>query len=134
MEYTNTILIVDDSQMVSKVLSFKIGKAGYNVLSAVDGRKALEFFDGREIDLVVTDLNMPNMDGLELINEIRSKEYYCYLPVILFVPYNERDRSKIIATSGATMLFDKNNIKEKIIPTIKKMEPLKAPFFIKISP
>ena len=80
MEYTNTILIVDDSQMVSKVLSFKIGKAGYNVLSAVDGRKALEFFDGREIDLVITDLNMPNMDGLELINEIRLKEYYCYNP------------------------------------------------------
>ena len=121
MEYTNTILIVDDSQMVSKVLSFKIGKAGYNVLSAVDGRKALEFFDGREIDLVITDLNMPNMDGLELINEIRLKEYYCYMPVVLFVPDDEKDRNKIIATSGATMLFDKNNIKEKIIPTIKKI-------------
>ena len=121
MEYTNTILIVDDSQMVSKVLSFKIGKAGYNVLSAVDGRKALEFFDGREIDLVIADLNMPNMDGLELINEIRLKEYYCYMPVVLFVPDDEKDRNKIIATSGATMLFDKNNIKEKIIPTIKKI-------------
>ena len=121
MEYTNTILIVDDSQMVNKVLSFKIGKAGYNILSAVDGRKALEFFDGREIDLVITDLNMPNMDGLELINEIRLKEYYCYMPVVLFVPDDEKDRNKIIATSGATMLFDKNNIKEKIIPTIKKI-------------
>ena len=74
MEYTKTILIVDDSQMVTKVLSFKIGKAGYNVLSAIDGRKALEFFDGREIDLVITDLNMPNMNGLEFINEIMQNK------------------------------------------------------------
>lgn len=121
MEYPNTVLIVDDSQMVTKVLSFMIRKAGYNILSAVDGKNALELFDGREIDLIITDLNMPNMNGLELINEIRSKEYYCYMPVVLFVADEEKDKKKIMDTSGATMLFDKNNIKEKIIPTIKKM-------------
>jgi two-component system chemotaxis response regulator CheY len=98
-----------------------IQKAGCNVLSAADGRSALEFFDGREIDLVITDLNMPEMNGLELISEIRLKEYYGYMPVVLFVADNEKDRRKIMDTSGATILFDKNNIKEKIIPTIKKM-------------
>lgn len=121
MEYTNTVLIVDDSQMVTKVLSFIVKKAGYNILSAIDGKNALEFFDGREIDLVITDLNMPNMDGLEFISEIRLKEYYQYIPVVLFIPDGEKNRKEIIETSGATILFDKNNIKEKIIPTINKM-------------
>lgn len=121
MGYTNTILIVDDSQMVVKVLSFVIKKAGYEILSADDGQNALEFFDGRDIDLVITDLNMPVMDGTELINEIRLKEYYRYTPVILFIPDSENDKQKFMAKKGATMLFDKNNIKEKIIPAIKKM-------------
>ena len=121
MEYTNTVLIVDDSYMIVKVLSFMIKKAGYTVLSGIDGKNALELFDGRDIDLVITDLNMPNMNGIELISEIRSQEYYRYLPVVLFIADGEEDRKKYMETSGATMLFDKSNIKEKIIPTIKKM-------------
>ena len=121
MEYTNTVLIVDDSHMIVKVLSFMLKKAGYTVLSGIDGKNALGFFDGRDIDLVITDLNMPNMNGLELISEIRSQEYYRYLPVVLFIADGEEDRKKYMETSGATMLFDKSNIKEKIIPTIKKM-------------
>jgi two-component system, chemotaxis family, chemotaxis protein CheY len=121
MEYTNTVLIVDDSQLIVKALSFMIKKAGYNILSAEDGKTALQLFDGRDIDLVITDLNMPNMDGTELISEVRSLEYYRYIPIILFIGDNEEDRKKYLATYGATMLFDKNNIKGKIIPTIKKM-------------
>ncbi len=121
MENTSTILIADDSQMIVKVLGFMAKKAGYEVLSATDGNKAWELLDGRNIDLVLTDLNMPVMDGLELINKIRSSELYCYMPVVLFVPDDEKGRKEILETSGATMLFDKTNIKEKIIPTIKKM-------------
>lgn len=121
MEYTNTVLVVDDSKMIVSMLSFMIKKAGYNILSAMDGRIALELFDGRDIDLVITDLNMPDLDGTTLINEIRSLEYYRYIPVVLFIADGEEDRKKYMKTSGATMLFDKNNIKDKMIPTIKKM-------------
>lgn len=121
MEYTNTILVVDDSEMVVKVLSFMIKKAGYNVLTAVNGKAALNLFDGREIDLVITDLNMPVMNGIELISEIRLKEYYCHIPVILFSAGNEEEQKQMLKTSGATLLFDKMYIHEKMIPTIKKM-------------
>ena len=121
MEYTNTVLIVDDSKLMVKLLSSIIKKAGYTVLSAVDGDNALELFDEREIDLVITDLNMPNKDGIELISEIRLKEYYRYMPVILFISGSEEEKINYMKTSGATMLFDKNNIREKMIPTIKKM-------------
>ena len=121
MEYTNTILVVDDSEMVVKVLSFIIKKAGYTILSTIDGKAALEFFDGRDIDLVITDLNMPNMNGIELISEIRLKEYYRHIPIILFSAGNEEEQKQMLKTSGATLLFDKNDIQEKMIPTIKKM-------------
>jgi len=121
MEYTNTILVVDDSEMVVKVLSFIIKKAGYTILSAIDGKAALEFFDGRDIDLVITDLNMPVMDGIELISEIRLKEYYKHIPIVLFSAGNDEEQKQILKTSGATLLFDKNDIQEKMIPTIKKM-------------
>ncbi len=121
MEFTNTVLIVDDSEMIIKTLSFMIKKAGYNVLCANDGKNALELFDGREIDLVFTDLNMPNTDGIELITKIRSDEYYRYTPVVLFIPGDEKNRKEIIEKSGATMLFDKSDIKEKFIPSVKKM-------------
>ncbi len=121
MKYTNTILIADDSEMIVKVLSFMIKKEGYNVISASDGKTALELFDGRNIDLVLTDLNMPNMDGLELIKSLRASEHYRYIPILLFVPDNEKGREEVIETSGATILFDKANIKEKMLPAIKKI-------------
>ncbi|MEO8111975.1 MAG: response regulator [Ginsengibacter sp.] len=121
MEYINTILIADDSEMVVKVLSFMIKKAGYSVLSAANGKAALELLDGRNIDLVLTDLNMPVMNGIELIASIRASCRYRYTPVTLFVSDNEKSRKEIIQTSGATILFDKENIKDKIIPAIKKL-------------
>jgi len=121
MEYTDTILIVDDSQMITKVLSFIVKKAGYHVLTAGDGKNALELLDGRAVDLVITDLHMPVMDGNQLICEIRKREHYRYLPVVLFNTDIEKNGKEILRTSGATMLFDKKNIKEKIISTIQKM-------------
>lgn len=121
MQYSNTILVVDDSAMIVKVLDFMLQKAGYTTLSAEDGEEALTFFDGREIDLVITDLNMPNMDGQSLINEIRQKEYYRYMPIVLFFSGNEEDKKKYLKKSGATVLFDKNDIKNQMLTVIKNI-------------
>lgn len=121
MQHTNTVLIADDSEMIVKALGFMIKKAGYTVLSADDGKNALHFFDGRNIDLLITDLNMPNMGGEELIQKIRSKESYRFMPIMLFVADDDREREEFIKTSGATMVFDKKDISGKILPTIKSI-------------
>jgi two-component system chemotaxis response regulator CheY len=115
-----TILIVDDSNLVIKLVSFRLEKDGYHVLTGSDGKEALAYFDGRNIDLVVTDLNMPNMDGLTLIKEIRSTASYQYTPVVLFISPEPEDK-KHINTSGATALLVKDEINQKLSSTVKKL-------------
>ena len=121
MDCAKTVLVVDDADIVRTMVSFMLEKAGYNTLSGVDGMDALTFLDGREVDLIITDLNMPNMDGAELITKIRSKESYQYMPAVLFMADDAEDKDSIGRACGATMVFDKNNIKEKLLPAIKKL-------------
>lgn len=117
---SKTILLVDDSNMVIKLVSFKLEKEGYQVMTASDGSEALQLLDGRDIDLVVTDLNMPHVDGLSLIKQIRVTNYYQYLPVVLFITTNPEDKDHI-KTSGATALLVKDHINQKLSSTIQKL-------------
>ena len=121
MDGAKTILVVDDADIVRTMVSFILEKAGYNTLSGTDGMDALTFLDGREVDLVITDLNMPNMDGAELITKIRSNESYQYTPAMLFMADDAEDKDGVRRACCATMIFDKNNIKEKLLPAIKKL-------------
>ena len=117
-----TILIVDDSHLVIKLVSFRLQKEGYHVLTGTDGKEALGCFNGNDIDLVITDLNMPNMDGLSLIKEIRKTSKYQYTPVVLFITPDPEDK-KHMYTSGATALLVKDEINQKLSSTVKKMIP-----------
>ena len=116
-----TVLIVDDSDMVRRILNFTIKSAGYTVLMAEDGDDALLHFDGKDIDMVISDLNMPNKDGIELITEIRKMPYYRFIPVVLFVSDETINTQEMISRSAATILFDKTFIKEKMVSTVKMM-------------
>ncbi len=118
---SKTVLLVDDSVMVVRLTSFILKSAGYNVLTGIDGQDALSHFDGKDIDLLITDLNMPNKDGLELIQEIRAMKFYRFLPVVLFVSDLSVSVKDFIKTSGATIFFNKESIKEKMASTVKKM-------------
>ncbi|QEC76445.1 response regulator [Mucilaginibacter ginsenosidivorax] len=116
-----TVLLVDDSEMVIRLTSFMLKSAGYKVLTSCDGEDALTQFDKKNIDLVITDLNMPNKDGLQLINEIRNMQYYKFLPVVLFVSDSTISIREYIKTSGATVLLSKDALKEKLVSTVKKI-------------
>lgn len=66
------ILAVDDSSSVRQMVSFTLRKAGYEVIEAVDGQDGLGKAGGEKFDLIITDLNMPNMDGIQLITAVRK--------------------------------------------------------------
>lgn len=77
------ILIADDSPTIRKFVSFSLTMHGFEVVSASDGMEAMERLPAYKIDLVITDLNMPNMDGFELIKCIRGNDDYREIPIII---------------------------------------------------
>ncbi len=78
-----TILIVEDSIVVIKLLSLSFAKEGFRVLTAEDGFEALEIAIKNDIDLIITDLNMPQMDGITLLKNLKENEDTKNIPVIL---------------------------------------------------
>lgn len=80
---SKTILIAEDSASVRKFVSLALKMQGYRVIAAVDGMDALEKLPGEKIDLLITDLNMPNIDGIKLIKTIREDPEFRDLPIII---------------------------------------------------
>jgi two-component system chemotaxis response regulator CheY len=78
-----TILIAEDFQTSRKVIVNALSRKGYKTLEAGDGAEALDLFDGRDIDLLVTDFNMPNMNGAQLVESVRKISKYKYIPVLV---------------------------------------------------
>jgi len=77
------ILVADDSPTIRKFVSFSLTMKGYEVVSACDGMEAIEKLPNTKFDLIITDLNMPNLDGFELIRSIRRSEEYREVPIII---------------------------------------------------
>ncbi|THU40804.1 response regulator [Niastella caeni] len=115
-----TVLIVDDSDFVVQMIRFTLEQEGYTTLAGIDGKDALKHFDGQHIDLVITDLNMPNMDGLDLINSIRLQAAYHHIPIVLFDSHNTND-ADYLKRSGATALLSKDLVSEQLVSTVKQM-------------
>ena len=77
------ILVVEDFNTSRQIIKKTLEKMGYVVDEAADGREALKYLDGRKLDLVISDYNMPNMDGGALVEYLRSKSEYRYIPVLM---------------------------------------------------
>jgi two-component system chemotaxis response regulator CheY len=80
---SKTILIVDDSASLRQVVSIALKGAGYSVLEACDGRDALGKLNGQKIHLIISDVNMPNMDGLTFVAEAKKLPAYKFTPIIM---------------------------------------------------
>jgi CheY-like chemotaxis protein len=90
-----TIMIVDDYAPTHRLMSFVLEQHGYTVITAIDGEQALSRLHTHTVDLVVTDLTMPRMDGIELVRAIRTDERYTHLPIIMITgSVKEQDEVK----------------------------------------
>lgn len=98
-----TILAVDDSATVRKFVSVALTMQGFTVVTACDGMDALEKLPSQHVDLVITDLNMPNMDGFELIKALRETPSYKDLPVVILTSLSDglsKDRGAELGVSS----------------------------------
>lgn len=89
---SKTVMTVDDSKTMRDMVSFTLKNAGYNILEAEDGEKGVQVANSSNVDLVITDLNMPNMNGLDLIRSLRSNPKYGSTPILMLT--TEGDSSK----------------------------------------
>ncbi len=115
------ILIVDDSESIREVVSFTLENAGHEVQKAVDGDNALEFLDGTTYDLIITDLHMPNKNGIELIREVRKNEAYKFIPILFLTTESQTAKKKEAKEAGATGWIVKPFVPEKLLAAINKV-------------
>lgn len=78
-----SIMVVDDSASVRQVVGIALRGAGYEVLEAQDGQDALTKLDGRKVHLVISDVNMPNLDGISFVKALKARPAYKFTPVIM---------------------------------------------------
>lgn len=115
------ILIVDDCDTTRKLLSYIIKERGHAILGASNGIEALEVLAANPIDLVVTDLNMPQMDGLELSRNLRGNEAYRDIPIVMVTTEASEGDRKMGADSGVTTYLTKPISPQKLLYEIEKL-------------
>jgi two-component system chemotaxis response regulator CheY len=118
---TATILTVDDSASMRQMVSFTLKRAGYTVVEAADGVEALNYARTSAVDLVLTDVNMPNMDGISLVRELRQLAAYKFVPVLMLTTESGQDKKLLGKAAGATGWLVKPFNPEKLLATIEKV-------------
>lgn len=115
------ILVVDDCDTTRKLLSYIIKEKGYRIISASNGIEALELLATSPIDLIVTDLNMPQMDGYELSKSLRGQDAYREIPIIMITTEaGEADR-RMGLEAGVTTYLSKPISPQRLLYEIEKL-------------
>lgn len=115
---SKTILIADDDESLRRVLEFQLQEAGYKVLSATDGSEAFEVFTTNEVDSVITDLRMPNLSGLELLEKIKAVN--AETPVIVVTAFGEVETAVAAVKAGAFDYITKPFNRDEILLTLER--------------
>jgi len=115
------ILIVDDSTSMRQMVAFTLKQNGYDVVEAEDGNKGLKEANGTKFDLIITDVNMPAMDGISMLKELRATEQYKFIPVLLLTTESGAEKKAEGKAAGATGWLVKPFKPESLIDTVKKV-------------
>ncbi len=115
-----TILAVDDSASMRQMVSFTLKSAGYDVTDAEDGLIALNIAKTKNFDLVITDVNMPNMDGITLIAELRKLPNFKFTPLLMLTTESAADKKMAGKNAGATGWIVKPFNPDQLLSVIKR--------------
>ena len=115
-----TIMTVDDTASMRQMISFTLGSVGYEVIQAVDGAEALKLAQDRKVDLVIADVNMPNMDGITLVKSLRALDSYKFTPILMLTTESQAAKKQEGKAAGASGWIVKPFTPEKLLGVIKK--------------
>jgi two-component system chemotaxis response regulator CheY len=118
---SKTIMTADDSASIRQMVSFTLQRAGFTIVEAVDGRDALEKLRRSPVDMLITDLNMPQMDGIELIRQVRTLPMLKYIPIIMLTTESQMDKKQAGKAAGATGWIVKPFEQEQLIAVVNKV-------------
>ena len=115
------IMTVDDSVSIRQMIAFTLRNEGYTVIEAEDGVDALSKLEESSADLVLTDLNMPNMNGIELTKNLRTNDTYRFIPIILLTTESQEEKKLEGKRAGATGWIVKPFNSNELIACIRKV-------------
>jgi two-component system chemotaxis response regulator CheY len=115
------ILVVDDSESIRMLVSTILENAGFEVERAVDGKHALDVLEGKSVDLIIADLNMPIMDGISLIKEVRVMQHHNRVPIIMLTTESQTSFKEQARSAGATGWVVKPFVADNLLAVINKV-------------
>ena len=116
-----TILAVDDTASMRQMISFTLNSAGHEVIQAADGKEALKILQGKKVDLVIADINMPNMDGITLVKSLRALADYKFTPILVLTTESQEAKRQQGKVAGATGWIVKPFNPEQLLTVVKKV-------------
>ena len=117
------VLAVDDSKTMRDMVSFTLRGAGYTVIEADNGVNALKVMVGQKIDVIITDVNMPEMDGITLVRKIRGQPQHVGTPVLILTTESDQSKKDEGRSAGATGWIVKPFSPEKLLQIVAKVCP-----------
>ena len=116
-----TILTVDDTASMRQMISFTLNSVGHEVIQACDGKEALKLLEGKKVDLVIADVNMPNMDGIALVKTLREQADYKFTPILMLTTESQESKRQQGKVAGATGWIVKPFNPEQLLNVVKKV-------------
>ena len=116
-----TILIVDDSSSVRQVVGITLRAAGYEVIEGYDGENALTKLDGRKIHLIISDVNMPNLDGIGFVKAVKGLANYRFTPIIMLTTESADDKKREGQAAGAKAWVVKPFKPDMLLNAVQKL-------------
>lgn len=118
-----TIMTVDDSATIRQILSLALKGAGYSVVEAINGEDALKKLESSQVSLLITDLNMPKMNGIELIRQVRRSGSSRFMPIIMLTTESQEAKRQEGKAAGASGWITKPFKPEQLVKVVQMVMP-----------
>ncbi|MEN6585135.1 MAG: response regulator [Sulfuricella sp.] len=116
-----TVMVVDDSASLRQVVNIALSGAGYSVIEACDGKDALAKLNGQKINLIISDVNMPNMDGITLVREVKKLTEHRFMPIIMLTTESQEAKKQEGQAAGAKAWVVKPFLPQQMLTAVSKL-------------